>query len=764
MEVVVGYSIISCLCLTILVATLLLISVKLTTQKRSERTVYVRNYKKGMVIIVYIVFIPLYFLANLYNGTDIMPAVFDSIKNSVELVAFKLNLSTIQPLMNANAYYRITMYFGFSYVIFNSIMFLFSLFSEIVWRMFYKEKFLLSRKSKCFIVGNIESSKIIYETCGMSNKILVDNFSKEDKYNLYLKNIHFININDIDSFVDKIIKESCRFAKYNQKHHYTSFSKAKKINVIINVDDINLRINLCSKIASKIQNLNEYQLGVLNICVYTDQENIDVYSNIEANCKGALHNVNKYSLSAMDFVERFPLTKFMDDRQIDYETSLINPDANINTIIIGFGKRNRQVFLSMIANNQFLQKIDKNSKEVEVKKVDYYIFDKFDKDQSRVNKSFNHNYYRFKHNFIDIAKKIDLEEYLPLPTLSSTEHFEKLDINEKSFYDQIKGALGKNQIDINYIVISLGDMFVDIDMANKINVKLKEWGLTNTYVFTSVSNYDIAKNKNILLPYDNCYIIGEDKTCEYNYDKIVDDKFVKMAKQRDYMYNIEYDMIYNNLKDITPEYLEKQAITSLRNWYLKRTHLERQSNLYAILSIRQKLNLMGLDYVEKEKPGQALTEKEYLDIYAKDDLPEDYTTCSFMNKKIIKYTLNFKESRRKTMAMLEHDRWNAYMLTQGFVPASKQEIMTAKNENGRYTNGKNYLLRKHGNLTTFEGLEQFRKMLDERDALNNVQDKFPDFDAENLKSTKNDVIKYDYQILDDVYWLLDSNGYKIVKR
>ena len=29
---------------------------------------------------------------------------------------------------------------------------------------------------------------------------------------------------------------------------------------------------------------------------------------------------------------------------------------------------------------------------------------------------------------------------------------------------------------------------------------------------------------------------------------------------------------------------------------------------------------------------------------------------------------------------------------------------------------------------------------------------------------ENDVIKYDYQLLDDAYWILKENGYKIVRR
>ena len=111
--------------------------------------------------------------------------------------------------------------------------------------------------------------------------------------------------------------------------------------------------------------------------------------------------------------------------------------------------------------------------------------------------------------------------------------------------------------------------------------------------------------------------------------------------------------------------------------------------------------------------------------------------------------MNFALSRRYHMAVQEHYRWNAYMITKGFVPASKECILTDKKENGDYSNGKSYLLRRHGNLTTMDGLVQFRKLVAQRNGTN---------------EEKEDVIKYDYQILDDAYWLLKRNGYKIIKR
>ena len=95
------------------------------------------------------------------------------------------------------------------------------------------------------------------------------------------------------------------------------------------------------------------------------------------------------------------------------------------------------------------------------------------------------------------------------------------------------------------------------------------------------------------------------------------------------------------------------------------------------------------------------------------------------------------------------------MISKGIVPAPIDMI---ENEviDGTHTNGKNIKLRRHGCLTTFDGLLEFRKITTKRDAKESNQS----------KSTEefHDVIKYDYQLMDDAYWLLTRNGYKIVHK
>lgn len=89
------------------------------------------------------------------------------------------------------------------------------------------------------------------------------------------------------------------------------------------------------------------------------------------------------------------------------------------------------------------------------------------------------------------------------------------------------------------------------------------------------------------------------------------------------------------------------------------------------------------------------------------------------------------------------------MISKGMIPATIEQIKNEKDEKGKPTKGKNYRLRRHGNITTQEGLVKFRKIVAR---------------ITSKSEEECDVIKYDYQIMDDAFWLLDKNGYKIVRK
>ena len=221
---------------------------------------------------------------------------------------------------------------------------------------------------------------------------------------------------------------------------------------------------------------------------------------------------------------------------------------------------------------------------------------------------------------------------------------------------------------------------------------------------------------------------------------------------RNEIYRLEYKLTKNNYT-INNDIIEENKEESYDKWNAY-SQIKRESNFYCCLSLKSKLNLMGLDYCKINDPDyEGISEQEYLKIYAGNDKPESiYEVEECNGKNIIKYSINFPQSRRRNMALHEHLRWNSHYITEGYIPASKEQI---KNEkiSGEFTDGQNCKVRKHGCLTTFEGLKEFREIIALRKNNTIIEDELE----------KADVIKYDYQLLDDAYWLLNSNGYKIIR-
>lgn len=107
---------------------------------------------------------------------------------------------------------------------------------------------------------------------------------------------------------------------------------------------------------------------------------------------------------------------------------------------------------------------------------------------------------------------------------------------------------------------------------------------------------------------------------------------------------------------------------------------------------------------------------------------------------------------RDIFVTCEHYRWNACMIVNGYVPANKDEILNgiATVDGAKvYTNGTDKQAGKHGNLTTFSGLELFADMISERDG---------------VPVRKVEVKTFDAQLIDNADELFAFSGLKIVRR
>lgn len=725
------YNVITAICFALLSLYVVYILMNIHLKSHEKRVAFFRGFKKGKCVLIFIVCIPLYFIGLFYAGSGFFKAFFTAISKTLGTVVLKYDISSIEPLLTNNTFYRITVYYCFVLIAVNALLFTFSLVNQYIWNFINILNFSLSKRKKLILIGNNEKSLSIYESASDYAKIVVDTMSDQECENLYAKKINYCMIFRFDAIIEKV----CKLIAKKRHVDYC---------IVINTPDDDRNLHLCNQFIGYIEKQTDAAKTQLFSCtkiyVYGDPRYETIYDDAVSSGYGIIQYINKYRQIAMDFINRYPLTQFMDGRQIDYNTSLIKPGVEINVSLIGFGKTNRQIFLTSVANNQFLTTV--NGRQI-LKPVNYHIFDK---ERAENNKNLNHCYYRFK-NEMPLEKP---SAYLQLPDIPAKEYYYNLDINDKDFYRNIKSCFTGGENNVNYIVIAFGTDLENIDLAQKLVEKRREWGIENLAIFVKAR----AKRKEqTLLEDEGCYFIGNENDTVYNIQCITGDAVYKMAMMRNEIYDLEHEITSNHGALLSQEKVDELKAVSDRNWYLKKSQSERESSLYCCLSLRSKLQLMGLDYCSAQADGKGLTEEEYLAVYAGDDRPDvGYYNVTADGKKIVRYTLDFKPSRRSTLAMLEHFRWNSFMIGKGMIPATKEQILNEKVFNGKeekYTNGKNYKLRRHGNLTTFDGLVEFRKMIAARD---------------NCPEVDKDVIKYDYQLLDDAYWLLSACGYKIIKK
>ena len=166
------------------------------------------------------------------------------------------------------------------------------------------------------------------------------------------------------------------------------------------------------------------------------------------------------------------------------------------------------------------------------------------------------------------------------------------------------------------------------------------------------------------------------------------------------------------------------------------------SNVLAALNLRTKALLAGFDIAPEDdvRPDEGVA---FMEIYRQGDAIV-YGDDKINGKPVIVYrNADFeRNSLRVAFARQEHARWNAYMISRGFLPSSLADIASD-------TKGRDMAGRRHGNITTFDGLKTFRRI---------VAEHF----GKSEEST--DVIRYDFQIMDDAEWFVRRAGCKIVRR
>lgn len=713
------------ICLVALCAVFLTAVLRIVLSDRKARLAYVKNFKKGKFAVIFFIAVPLYWMAHYEGGVDVGGAFLQAVKSTVDLVVLKFDYASVRALMAENMLYRVTMSFCFALVIANAVMFAFALIGERIANRLRALRAVWLAPELFVVVGyNEQNLQIIRSVRREKGDVVLlaplDRNVLDDLYVLKSAGVSFSEKGDLAELLRR----------------WMGRIGSVRINVIINTGCDTRNLILTEAVGRVLEELDQSGFGLgdrkgLQCYVFGEPRNESAFLRFVEKHHGGIRYINKYKLIARDFIERYPLTSAMDARHIDYDSATLYPDVRPKMFLIGFGKTNRQLFMTSVANQQFLTR-GEDGRPVE-KPVQYFIFDKTD----AVNdKQLNHNLYRYDREFVG---KVQPDRYLPLPPFPAEERFFRTDVNERSFYETLCKELSDPDA-VSDIVIAFGSDLENLDLAEKLSEKIKEWDVAgHTRIFVKIRDGALCEKviDKLYAQEAGFYTFGNEKEAVYDLRRIVSERAETMAQLRHFRYTLDRFAKEPVSEDERNRLAAREAALE---WYDRWSEVQRESNIFACMGLRIKLNLTGYDYAEGGETGEGC-DAAFLAHYSagdpiryvdgRDGHVVDYSGCP--------KTL---DSLRCTMARQEHQRWNAYMICNGYLPASLDAMVSCS---------KQELLarREHRNLTTFEGLLQYRKTMAERNG---------------ISEDEADVTRYDYQIMDDVLWLLPRCGLRLVPK
>ena len=717
------------ICLVYMLAIFTIAVVQLAKATRKERLKRIKNFKRGQFALIYLAVIPLYLIAHLHNGLSGDEAFWRSLQNAVEIVILKYDYSSAAPLMAANLFYKITLELAFTLVALNALMFTVSLCGQRFLNFVSLLATRLFRKKVIVVVGHNPNSVDILKSVTKEHgkAILVGTMSPELRDDAFLNHADYAGLSQDDDLGKKILRLFGNFEN-------------KKVSVILNLEDDAVSLRCVKQLWTMMEQKKLTDLPLTEPCglqvyAFADKGNESAFVHYEESSYGLIKFINRHEQIAMDFIETHPLTEYMTDAQLDYDTATVKPNVNLNVFMIGFGNLNETLFLTSVSNNQFLTLQDG---KLQPKAVNYHLYDKnypdgkIAKENTSVHsRSLNHGYMRYAAFLKENASK--KAGYLALIEEPAAVQFHPCDISHPDFYAGLKATL-KDKNAYSYVIVSFGTDMENIELAEKLQQKFHEWKVPSfVKIFVKVRDKKLVEEIKDDFTGDLIQLFGSNRDVVYNASKILQEEMTGMAKHRHLVYMAE-DLKKDNK---SPEDGELQRLAR-EKWYFKYKQCQRESNVFACLSIRMKLQLLGYDYAKEGNDVSTEFEAKY-------EL-NDRRTPTIRNiddKSIWRYS-NAEQTRnsiRHTYAVQEHQRWCANMICNGVVPLKKK--LLAEN------NGRILEERLHGALTTMDGLIDYRNILAE---------------ARGVSAEQTDLIRYDYQLMDDVVWLLHKYGYRLIKK
>ncbi len=681
---------------------------------KESRYNQLKSFRKGNFGLIYLGAIPLYLAGNLFNGLGIFQTLFNSFSQSLMLVVLSFNWDVVTPLMSESFFYKIAVYICFSAASCNTLIFTVSLVLRRFRNFILLNRFKKSEKNLCIFIGYNERTKELI------------NSADRDKYDILLLCPENEDVKR-QAFVCDFAVQSFSYSDSPMPiiDAYCGNVDKRMIRMIINTENDEQNFVLATEVGEytkrlKLDSFSFDSHSGFSAYVFGNEKNESSFARLSGATRGCIQCINPHKMIAFDFVEKHPITEMLTEEDIDPVTRTVKDEVSFNFIMVGFGRTSRQLLRIHSANNQLLTMREGKPAP---KTVSYHIFD-VAKAENDIN--LNHSFLRYSRWY----KEEKRDEKYPIPQSVFDIAYSHIDVGDAEFYPKLREQLTKGNGKLcNSIVISFGSDLTNIDMAEKLYEKIKEWGLDRfTRIFVKVRNKSLSENV-VLANYPGKEIeaFGLEGETVTSLSYIIGENTETMAKRQHLNYT----------KTDNPKMSEEAARDkAMSTWYDVWGQVQRDSNVYACLSLRLKLQLFGFDIAPLDDPRPDAS-KEFYREYFQGVAPDEHFMRYYTEEELSDYTV-----RRHLVTRMEHQRWNAYMISVGYVPAVEDEFL---NMNKQML----HAVRKHANIVTFEGLYSYRRLMAK-------QRNFTEEDA--------DVIKYDYRLTDSAAELLYQSKRKIVRK
>ncbi len=551
-------------------------------------------------------------------------------------------------------------------------------------RNYFRREKAMKKPSCDIVVGNSPKALEYAKTC---NAILLldDSISKETAVELIEEGYGILR----KGFTQELFQ--CR-----------QFNKATRYNVIC-MGDENALDNIDTFISYKKEST---ELKNIYLYVELEEKRAETIRReiIEKNgCEEWVTTFCTNELLARTFVEENPVTKYLPNEC--FEDASIKSNTQIHVFILGFNGLNRQIYRQSILNNQLVSFDDNTYKLLQ---VHYHICDNdVDGDIWEID------------GLKEALGELVEDACFPLPELPfETEVIDKAP-DSRAIFNIIKKQAQQDNNHI-YVIIDTEDDCSNIEIGDKLKTML--FGVENYHIFVR-SEAAFTENES-----DVTYFGKNERVLTH--DVIVNESLSVMAKKVNEVYTAQYTEDEKKASD-SAEYIRKKADEAWNSL----DYFTLYSNIYSAMSLRVKLNLLGLDYIKDGSGKNVELIKE-----------------RHQHKREYEYSSYFEPSARNALIAQEHARWNAYHLLNEWLPMEKNSI-TAKPYNGEKVsfNLKNSEAKKHSCLTTYKGLDSLSTYLAQK--------------AGGSASAKDyDYYVYDEMLINSAEELLKSLGYSVIEK